>query len=485
MKKILSFTIGLSILISTQLIAQEKNTSPNIILIYMDDMGYGDLSCYGAVDIQTPVLDKMAAEGMRFTNFLTSQAVCSASRASLLTGCYANRVGISGALWPKAGVGLSPDETTIAELLKQKNYATAAFGKWHLGDIKGYLPKSHGFDEYYGIPYSNDMWPVWYDGTPAKQGTNKSGYPPLPLIEGDERVSTITTLDQQAQLTASLTDKTISFVEKNKHHPFFVYLAHPMPHVPINASPAFKGKSKQGLYGDVIQEIDANVGRIIQKIEELKLDKKTLIIFTSDNGPWFNFGNHAGNTGGFREGKGTSFEGGHRVPCIMYWKGVIPAGKVMNQLASTIDVLPTIAAMTNTQLPERKIDGVNLLPLLQGDLTQTPRSEFYYYYRKNSLEAVRKDNWKLVFEHPSRSYLNQVPGKNGFPGPSPEDVMMPKALYDLRRDPGERYDVQKEFPEIVKMLESIAEKARTELGDDLQKRIGTEVRLPATIVYQQ
>ncbi len=484
MKKILSFTIGLSILISTQLIAQQKNTSPNIILIYMDDMGYGDLSCYGAVDIQTPVLDKMAAEGMRFTNFLTTQAVCSASRASLLTGCYANRVGISGALWPKAGVGLSPDETTIAELLKQKNYATAAFGKWHLGDVKGYLPKSHGFDEYYGIPYSNDMWPVWYDGTPAKQGTNKSGYPPLPLIEGDERVSTITTLDQQAQLTASLTDKTISFVEKNKNHPFFVYLAHPMPHVPINASPAFKGKSKQGLYGDVIQEIDANVGRIIQKIEELKLDKKTLIIFTSDNGPWFNFGNHAGNTGGFREGKGTSFEGGHRVPCIMYWKGIIPAGKVMNQLASTIDVLPTIAAMTNTQLPERKIDGVNLLPLLQGDLTQTPRSEFYYYYRKNSLEAVRKDNWKLVFEHPSRSYLNQVPGKNGFPGPSPEDVMMPKALYDLRRDPGERYDVQKEFPEIVKMLETIAEKARQELGDDLQKRTGNEVRLPATIVYQ-
>lgn len=483
MKKILSFTIGLSILISTQLIAQQKNTSPNIILIYMDDMGYGDLSCYGAVDIQTPVLDKMAAEGMRFTNFLTTQAVCSASRASLLTGCYANRVGISGALWPKAGVGLSPDETTIAELLKQKNYATAAFGKWHLGDVKGYLPKSHGFDEYYGIPYSNDMWPVWYDGTPAKQGTNKSGYPPLPLIEGDERVSTITTLDQQAQLTTSLTDKTISFVEKNKHHPFFVYLAHPMPHVPINASPAFKGKSKQGLYGDVIQEVDANVGRIIQKIEELKLDKKTLIIFTSDNGPWFNFGNHAGNTGGFREGKGTSFEGGHRVPCIMYWKGVIPAGKVMNQLASTIDVLPTIAAMTNTQLPERKIDGVNLLPLLQGDLTQTPRSEFYYYYRKNSLEAVRKDNWKLVFEHPSRSYLNQVPGKNGFPGPSPEDVMMPKALYDLRRDPGERYDVQKEFPEIVKMLESIAEKARTELGDDLQKRIGTEVREAAKINY--
>ncbi|MEY3152468.1 MAG: hypothetical protein RLZZ333_1065 [Bacteroidota bacterium] len=483
MKKFFSLLIGLVVLIAYSARAQ-NNASPNIILIYMDDMGYGDLSCYGAVDIHTPVLDKMAAEGMRFTNFLTSQAVCSASRASLLTGCYANRIGISGALWPKAGVGLSPDETTIAELLKQKKYATAAFGKWHLGDVKGYLPKSHGFDEYYGIPYSNDMWPVWYDGTPAKQGTNKAGYPPLPLIEGDERISTITTLDQQAQLTSSLTDKTISFIEKNKQHPFFVYLAHPMPHVPINASAAFKGKSKQGLYGDVIQEIDANVGRIIKKIEQLGLTKNTLIIFTSDNGPWFNFGNHAGSTGGLREGKGTSFEGGHRVPCIMWWKGVIPAGKVVNQLASTIDVLPTIAALTKTKLPERKIDGVDLWPLLMGDLSKSPRSEFYYYYRKNSLEAVRKDNWKLVFEHPSRSYLHQIPGKDGFPGQAPENIMMPRALYDLRRDPGERYDVQNEFPDVVKMLEAIAEKARTELGDDLQKRNGTEVRDAAKIIYR-
>jgi arylsulfatase len=484
MKKIiLLLLIGISF-VSFHSKTLDKSPLPNIILIYMDDMGYGDLSCYGGLTIQTPHLDRLAADGIRFTSFLTTQAVCSASRASLLTGCYANRVGISGALWPKAGVGLSTDETTIAELLKQKKYATAAFGKWHLGDTKGYLPTSHGFDEYFGIPYSNDMWPVWYDGTPAKEGTNKSNYPPLPLIEGDEKISTVNNLEEQALLTETLTNKAIRFIEKNKSNPFFVYLAHPMPHVPINASKSFRGKSKQGLYGDVIQEVDANVGRILEKVSELGLDKNTLIIFSSDNGPWLNFGNHAGSAGGFREGKGTSFEGGHRVPCIMRWKGTIPSGIVANQLASTIDIFPTIASITQTTLPSKKIDGVDLTSLIKGDLSSSPRKTFYYYYRKNSLEAVRKDHWKLVFEHPSRSYVGQAPGKDGFPGLSPEDVMMPKALYDLRRDPGEVYDVQQYYPDIVKMLELIAEEARNDLGDDLQKRKGMNVREPATIVYR-
>ena len=483
-KKILFVVLLAGISVSFQQKSYTAGPLPNIILIYMDDMGYGDLSCYGALNIQTPYLDKMAAEGIRFTNFLTSQAVCSASRASLLTGCYANRVGISGALWPKAGIGLSHDELTIPELLKQKNYATAAFGKWHLGDVKGYLPKSHGFDEYFGIPYSNDMWPVWYDGTPAKPGTNKSGYPPLPLIQGDEKIETINSLDDQGMLTERLTDKAISFIEKNKSNPFFLYLAHPMPHVPINASSKFRGKSKQGLYGDVIQEVDANVGRILNRLKSLGIDNNTLIIFTSDNGPWFNFGNHAGTTGGLREGKGTSFEGGHRVPCIMRWKGTIPSGAVVNQLSSTIDILPTIAAITQTKLSDHKIDGVDLSALIKGNLALHPRETFYYYYRKNSLEAVRKDHWKLVFEHPSRSYEGQAPGVDGFPGKAPEDVLMPKALYDLRRDPGERYDVQAQYPEIVKMLESLAEDAREDLGDDLQHRTGKNTRPAAVIHYQ-
>jgi arylsulfatase len=481
LKKIFRYPLLLLQFAALNVTAAEKPVLPNIILIFMDDMGYGDLSCYGALDIRTPQLDKMAAEGMRFTSFLSSQAVCSASRAALMTGCYANRVSISGALMPGAKVGLSTEETTIAELLKQKNYATAAFGKWHLGDTIGYLPKSHGFDEYFGIPYSNDMWPYGYDGVPATQGTRKGNHPPLPLIEGNKKVGVVNNLDDQAKLTGMLTNKAIAFMEKNKNKLFFIYLAHPMPHTPINASPAFRGKSKQGLYGDVIQEVDANVGRIMKKLEDLKLDKNTLVIFTSDNGPWLNFGSHAGSAGGFREGKGTSFEGGHRVPCIMRWKGTIPAGIVANQLASTIDVLPTLAAITGATLPDKKIDGVDLSQLIRGNMEINPRSTFYYYYRKNSLEAVRKDNWKLVFAHPSRTYVGQAPGMNGLPGPTQENALMPMALYDLRRDPGEAYDVQQYFPDVIKILEELAEEARKDLGDDIQNRKGANVR-PAAMI---
>lgn len=456
--------------------AQSSSKLPNIVLILMDDMGFGDLSCYGAADINTPNLDKLASEGIRFTNFVTSQAVCSASRSSLLTGCYANRLGISGALMPRSPIGLSHDETTIPELLKQKNYATAAYGKWHLGDHKTFLPRNHGFDEYFGIPYSNDMWPIGYDGKPAMSNTNKASHPPLPLIDGEETITTLNSLEQQSVLTGLLTDKAISFIERNKKLPFFIYLAHPMPHVPISTPDAFRGKSKKGLYGDVIQEVDANVGRIVKKIKQLGLDKNTLFIFTSDNGPWLNFGNHAGSTGGFREGKGTTFEGGHRVPCIMRWKDEVPAGLVLNQLASTLDIFTTIASITGASLPNKKIDGVDLYPLIKGDLTQKPRDEFYYYYRKNSLEAVRKENWKLVFQHPSRSYINQIPGKDGLPGPAPENIIMATALYDLTSDPFEKIDLKEKFPEMVKILEAIAEKARQDLGDELQNRIGDNVR---------
>jgi arylsulfatase len=323
MKKKLLFIAMLAILLTSQqsLVSPAPkpfeaaaSSSPNIILIFMDDMGYGDLSCNGALDIHTPNLDRLASEGIRFTNFLSSQAVCSASRASLMTGCYANRVGISGALFPGAKVGLAKDEMTIADLLKQKNYATGIFGKWHLGDAREFLPFNQGFDEYLGLPYSNDMWPVGYDGQPVKSGSNKSQHPPLPLIKNDRPIDTINTLEDQATLTGRLADAAIQFIRKNKNKSFFAYIPNPMPHVPINASPAFRGKSKQGLYGDVIQEVDYNVGKIMQAVKDEGLEKNTLIIFTSDNGPWLNFGNHAGSAGGFREGKGTSFEGGQRVP---------------------------------------------------------------------------------------------------------------------------------------------------------------------------
>jgi arylsulfatase len=255
-----------------------------------------------------------------------------------------------------------------------------------------------------------------------------------------------------------------------------------MPHVPINASKEFRGKSKQGLYADVIQEIDYSVGRIMQTLKEEGLDKNTLVIFTSDNGPWLNFGNQAGSSGGFREGKGTIFEGGQRVPCIMRWTGTIKPGMVCNQLSSTIDILPTIASLTGTSLSANKIDGVDLSPLIKGDLTASPRKNFLYYHRKNSLEAVRIGNWKLVFEHPSRSYVNQAPGKDGFPGKSPENIVMPMALYDLRRDPGEVYDVKEFNPKIVQELLQLADEARKDLGDDLQNKVGIGNRMPGNII---
>jgi arylsulfatase A-like enzyme len=466
----------LFLLISVTGIAQQKSSTPNIVLIFMDDMGYGDLSCYGALDINTPNIDQLASEGIRFTNFLSSQAVCSASRASIMTGCYANRVGISGALFPGSKVGLASNEMTMAELLKQKNYATAIYGKWHLGDAKQFLPLQQGFDEYLGIPYSNDMWPVNYDGTPADSTSSKSKLPQLPLIKNNDKWLEIKTLEDQSTLTERYTTAAEAFIKKNKNKPFFLYLPHSMPHVPINASPAFRGKSKQGLYGDVIQEIDASVGRILKTIKENGLDNNTLVIFTSDNGPWINYGNHAGSTGGLREGKGTSFEGGQRVPGIIRWKGTIQPNIVSNQLASTIDLFPTIAAITKASLPNKKIDGVSILPILQGAKNATPRKTFLYYYRKNSLEAVRIDNWKLVFAHPSRSYLNQLPGMNGYPGKAPEDVAMPLALYDLRRDPAENYDIKDMHPDIVKKLQALAEEARADLGDDIQKRTGANNR---------
>ena len=457
---------------SSQIIAQKK---PNIIVILMDDLGYGDLSSYGASQYQTPNLDQMAKDGIRLTNFLSAQAVFSASRAGLLTGCYPNRIGISGALFPNSPFGISKEEETIAEILKVNGYATGIFGKWHLGDSERFLPTQHGFDEYVGIPYSNDMWPVHCDGTRNAINQRKD-FPELPLIRGSKPERFIKTLDDQAQLINILTQESIKFIEKNKEKPFFVYMPHPMPHVPINASVAFKGKSKQGLYGDVMMEMDWSVGEILNTLKRLKIDNNTLVIFTSDNGPWQNFGNHAGSTGGLREAKGSSFEGGQRVPFIAQWKGHIQGGKVNNGLASNIDLLPTICAITNSKLPIKKIDGVNVIPLLQGDDKAEPRKEFLYYYRKNNLEAVRKGQWKLVLAHPGRTHEGFMPGQDGFPGKLQEDFPFPEALYDLRRDPGERYDVQSLYPKMVAELKLLAEKAREELGDDLTQRKGKENR---------
>jgi len=486
--KLQLFSTGFSLLlpiigISGKNTENNKNESPNVVLIFMDDLGYGDLSCTGATQYKTPNLDRMAAQGIRFTNFLSAQAVCSASRAGILTGCYPNRVGISGALMPNAEIGLNPSEETIPEILKKRNYASAAIGKWHLGHHRQFLPLQQGFDEYFGLPYSNDMWPVFFDGSRnvSKEYARKLSYPELPLIRNNDKIRELKTLDDQAELTTLYTETAIDFIKRNKNNPFFLYLAHSMPHVPIAVSSKFKGKSEQGLYGDMMMEIDWSVGEILSTLEKNGLSKNTLVIFTSDNGPWINFGNHAGSTGGFREGKGDSFEGGQRVPCLMKWPGHIQEGTVCNKLASTIDILPTLAAITNSSLPEKKIDGVNILSLLLGDENANPRESFLYYYRKNSLEAVRKGDWKLVFAHPGRTYVGFKPGADGFPGEVNENFQFEEGLYDLRRDPGERYDVKEYYPNVLNELKKLADAARIDLGDDIQQVKGTNLRTPGRI----
>ena len=447
----------------------EAQKQPNIIVILMDDMGYGDIGTQGAIGYETPNLDKMGNEGMRFTRFYSVQAVSGASRAGLLTGCYPNRIGFSGAPGPDAVTGINENESTIAEVLKQKGYACAAYGKWHLGHHTKFLPTHNGFDEYYGIPYSNDMWPHHPTGT----------YPDLPLYEGDK---VIAYNPDQSQFTTNFTERAIQFIDKNKKRPFFIYLAHPMPHVPLFVSDKFKGKSKQGLYGDVIMEIDWSVGQILQKLRKEGLDENTLVVVTSDNGPWINYGNHAGSTGGLREGKGTSFEGGQRVPCLMQWKGTIPAGSVCNKLTVNIDLLPTFAHISGAAMPSHKTDGVNLFSLLQGDTKSTPRTSFLYSYRRNSLEAVSDGEFKLIFPHPTRTYEGFAPGNDGMPGRVDENKMLEeKILIDLRRDPGERYNVLSQYPEAAGRLEQMANEAREDLGDDLQKKEGKNRRAIGTL----
>lgn len=463
---------GSALLAATSLQAQ---SSPNIVLFFLDDMGYGDLTMTGASGYKTPNIDRLAREGMFFSHFYAAQPISSASRAGIMTGCYPNRIGISGALMPQGNTGLNPEEETIAEVLKIRGYTCGAVGKWHLGHLKPFLPLQQGFDDYLGLPYSNDMWPVDYEGnraTPASNLPNKLRHPALPLIDGNDKVREIWTLDDQAELTTLYTERAISFIEKNKEKPFFLYFAHSMPHVPLAVSDKFKGKSEQGLFGDVMMEIDWSVEQVLKALKENGLDDNTLIIFTSDNGPWYNFGNHSGSNGGLREAKATTFDGGQRVPCLMRWKGVIPEGVVCNQLTSTIDILPTLAALTGSTLPKKKIDGVDISPLIKGK-EASPREYFLYYYNKNSLEAVRDGRFKLIFPHKHATYLE--PANDGFPGKVGQDEIG-LSLYDLRRDPGERFDVKDMYPEVVERLSAIAEKAREDLGDDLMNRKGENRR---------
>ena len=441
-----------------------KKRSPNIVILFADDVGYGDVGVFGARDYRTPRLDRMAAEGARFTDFYVAQPVCGASRASLLTGCYANRIGLAGAPCHTARHGIHPDETTLGELVKSRDYATAVFGKWHLGHRPPFLPTRNGFDEYFGLPYSNDMWPY--------HPTARNYFTPVPLMEGEE---VIALNPDMTRLTKWYTDRAVRFIERNRERPFLLYVAYSMAHVPLFATAKHRGESGQGLYGDVMEEIDASAGTILDTLARCGIDDDTLVIFTSDNGPWLSYGNHGGSAGPLREGKGTTWEGGVREPFIARWPGKIPAGHVCREPAMTIDLFPTVARLTGARLPDRKIDGMDIWPLLTGEPgAKSPHEAFYFYYHQNDFEAMRSGKWKLVFPHRYHS-LTGTPGMDGRPAGYTQ-AACGLELYDLENDIGETRNVIDAHPEVRARLEALAEKAREDLGDRLTKREGKNRR---------
>jgi len=443
------------------------DTPPNVVLIFTDDQGYNDVGIYGADDIATPYLDQMAKEGAMLTNYYSAQAVCSASRAGILTGCYPNRIGIHNALGPSNTHGINASETTLAEMLKAKGYATGIFGKWHLGHHTKFLPTRHGFDEWFGIPYSNDMWPYHPQQGPV------FNFPDLPLYENEV---VIDTLEEQSQLTTQITERSVDFIHRNKDNPFFLYVPHPQPHVPLFVSDKFKGKSDRGLYGDVIMEIDWSVGQILDALKANGLEENTIVIFTSDNGPWLSYGNHAGSAYPLREGKGTAWEGGQREPFIIKYPKGIPAGQVINEPIMAIDVLPTIAEETKASLPEKIIDGKSVLQLLKGETDKGRQEAYFFYYRVNELFGVRYGKWKLYFPHTYRTMDGQDAGKDGLPGDYRMIDMEEIELYDVQNDVSETKNIATENPEVVAKIKLLANDMRSRLGDSLLELEGSETR---------
>ena len=452
--------------------AAAADRPPNVVVITADDLGSADLGCTGATGWTTPHLDKLAADGVRFGSFYTAQPVCSASRAALLTGCYPNRLGIHGALMPTARHGLADTERTLAEVLKAKGYATACVGKWHLGHHPRFLPTRHGFDEYLGLPYSNDMWPR----------QPKSKYPPLPLLDGDRVQDPDVSADTQATLTRRYTDRATDFIARQKDRPFFLYLAHTFPHVPLFAGERFRGTSGAGLYGDVVQELDWSAGEVLAALDRHGLRDNTLVVFTSDNGPWLSYGDHAGTAGRLREGKGTVFEGGVRVPFLARWPGRIPAGTVQDQPAMSIDLLPTVAKLAGGDLPAHGVDGRDVWPLFAGvPGAKSPHPAYFFYFKVNELQAVRAGRWKLVLPHTSANLREDRPGGTGGRPAGYRPGKVPQALFDLVADPGERADVAAGNPAVVAELLAHAERARADLGDSLTNRPGSGRREPGRL----
>ena len=441
--------------------AQNK---PNIILILIDDMGYGDIGPFGSTANRTPNLDRMASEGMKLTSFYAAP-VCTPSRAQVLTGCYAKRVSLPDVIFPACPIGISAKEHTVAQLLKGAGYATMCIGKWHVGDQAEFLPTRHGFDHYFGLPYSNDMGG---SESGVKPGDKPKGNPPLPLVRDDKVIETVPPTAQD-RLTERYTDEALAFIKQNKDQPFFLYLPHTAVHVPIHPGDTFKGHSANGRYGDWVEEVDWSTGRILDTLRELKLEHNTLVIFTSDNGPWLTQGKNGGSAGPLRGGKGGTFEGGMREPTIAWWPDKVPPNTSCDAVAGNIDLLPTFAALAGAALPEgMKIDGRDILPLLLGKTKESPR-EAHFYFSSNRLEAVRSGPWKLAIVRQSEN-MGGAGNSKGTPLP----VFTP-TLYNLDTDIGEKHDVAAEHPEIVERLQKFVSQMDADLG---AKGKGPGVRPP-------
>jgi len=435
---------------------------PNIVVIFADDLGYGDLGCFGHPTIATPELDRMAQEGMKLTQFYSAAPVCTPSRAALMTGRLPMRNGMCSnkrrVLFPDSALGIPEAELTIAEQLKSAGYATACIGKWHLGHLPQYLPTSNGFDSYFGIPYSNDMDRV--ADTPRGREifwNPKVEYWNVPLMRNEEIVERPA---DQTTITRRYTEEAVSFIRENKDQPFFLYMPHSLPHVPLFRGKKFEGKSRRGLYGDVIEEIDWSVGEVLATLRKHNLDDNTLVIFTSDNGPWLIFNDHGGSAGLLRDGKGSTWEGGMREPTVAWWPGTIPAGSVSAEISSTMDIYATAHDIAGIDLPnDRDLDSINLMPILTGGKGDR---ETYFYYRGYRLMAIRHDSWKMHF---------MTQNAYGQPQPVTHEVPL---LFNLDVDPSESQNLAEKYPEIIEKLTAIA-KEHTDAAEPAPSQLETRI----------